>query len=233
MEKFIFSVFSTSQEPTTWAHHLGFWRLVDLFLIQISCKLVIPTSIHFPLPQINVTYTQLSTTFTLSAVRWVDTDIEYSIPSLPKSDPKISNTYDSGAMTSEERISKNAKAAKTIAIVKSTILFFWMPLILLSWTSMIDLRQKVFGGFGGCFVLPSTNSAMNPTLFLFFNKEFHESFIKLLFFQLVCKSSCETGFASCFDICQTIDWCLSLNLIGHVIVLMNMMRSELFTSGCV
>ena len=184
MEKFIFSVFSTSQEPTTWAHHLGSWRLVDLFLIQTSRKLVIQTSIHFPLPQINVTYTQLSTTFTLSAVRWVDTDIEYSIPSLPKSDRKISNTYDSGAMTSEERISKNAKAAKTITIVKSTILFFWMPLILLSWTSMIGLRQKVFGGFGGCFVLPSTNSAMNPTLFLFFNKEFRESFIKLLFFQL-------------------------------------------------
>lgn len=117
-------------------------------------------------------------------MRCFDTDIEYSIPSLPKSDRKISNTYDSGAMTSEERISKNAKAAKTITIVKSTILFFWMPLILLSWTSMIGLRQKVFGGFGGCLVLPSTNSAMNPTLFLFFNKEFRESFIKLLFFQL-------------------------------------------------
>ena len=166
-------------------------------------------------------------------MRCFDTDIEYSIPSLPKSDRKISNTYDSGAMTSEERISKNAKAAKTITIVKSTILFFWMPLILLSWTSMIGLQQKVFGGFGGCFVLPSTNSAMNPTLFLFFNKEFRESFIKLLFFQLVCKYSCATGFASCFDICQTIDWFLSLNLIEHVIVLMNMMRSELFTSGCV
>ena len=90
----------------------------------MSRKLVIPTSIHFPLPQINVTYTQLSTTFTLSAVRCFDTDIEYSIPSLPNSDRKISNTYDSGAMTSEERISKNAKAAKTITIVKSTILFF-------------------------------------------------------------------------------------------------------------
>ena len=81
-------------------------------------------------------------------------------------------------------------------------------------------------------MLPSTNSAMNPTLLLFFNKEFRESFIKLLFFQLVCKSSCETGFASCFDILISY-FDISLNLIGHVIVLVNMMRSELFTSGCV
>lgn len=91
---------------------------------------------------------------------------------------------DSGAMTSEKkRISKNIKAAKTIAIIVSTFLLCWMPLTL---TSMIG----VFCG-KKCFfrvslqlwrvflVLAYANSAMNPILYSFFNKEFRESFLKL------------------------------------------------------
>lgn len=91
---------------------------------------------------------------------------------------------DSGAITSEKkRISKNIKAAKTIAIIVSTFLLCWMPLTLTSMIvvfcgkkCLVGINLQLWRVF---LVLAYTNSAMNPILYSFFNKEFRESFLKL------------------------------------------------------
>jgi hypothetical protein len=94
--------------------------------------------------------------------------------------------YNSTTGTTHRRrsMSKNIKAAKTIAILVSAFLVCWMPYTLISCASILCGRS--------CHdntpseILPLTlllayiNSALNPFLYAFHNKDFRESFRRLL-----------------------------------------------------
>lgn len=90
---------------------------------------------------------------------------------------------DSGTMTSEKkRLKRNIKAAKTIAIIVSTFLLCWVPFTLVSTiTSLcqhcIALLPEVFNSL---LVVAYMNSALNPILYSFLNREFRDAFKKLL-----------------------------------------------------
>ncbi|XP_031574302.1 octopamine receptor beta-3R-like [Actinia tenebrosa] len=95
------------------------------------------------------------------------------------------NSGTNGGGTSERRsMSKNIKAAKTIAILVSAFLFCWMPYTLVSSASILCGRK--------CYdntpeevitltlLLAYMNSALNPFLYAFHNRDFRESFRRLL-----------------------------------------------------
>jgi len=89
---------------------------------------------------------------------------------------------ETGNLTSEKkRIKRNIKAAKTIAIIVSTFLLCWMPLTLISTVGSLCKECMVEEPevFQSLVVLAYLNSALNPILYSFLNREFRESFIKL------------------------------------------------------
>lgn len=80
-------------------------------------------------------------------------------------------------------LTKNIKAAKTIALLVSAFLFCWMPYTLASSISIL-CGQACFENiaadvFSVTLLIAYTNSALNPFLYAFHNRDFRESFRRL------------------------------------------------------
>jgi len=78
---------------------------------------------------------------------------------------------------------KNIKAAKTIALLVSAFLFCWMPYTLASSISIL-CGQTCFENiaadvFSVTLLIAYTNSALNPFVYAFHNRDFRESFKRL------------------------------------------------------
>ena len=102
---------------------------------------------------------------------------------VPEPVPSCLSNEDSANMTNEKkRTKRNIKAAKTIAILVSTFLVCWMPITLLSTVGSLCRECIMVGNvavFQALLVLAYLNSALNPILYSFLNREFRESFIKI------------------------------------------------------
>ena len=104
------------------------------------------------------------------------------VQEVPSASVASCSNEDSANMTSEKkRTKRNIKAAKTIAILVSTFLVCWMPMTIFSavgtlCSQCLMLNVPVFQAF---LVLAYINSALNPILYSFFNREFRESFVKI------------------------------------------------------
>lgn len=86
--------------------------------------------------------------------------------------------------TERRSMSKNIKAAKTIAILVSAFLICWMPYTLVSSASIL-CGKKCYDNTPDevitlTLLLAYTNSALNPFLYAFHNRDFRESFRRLL-----------------------------------------------------
>ena len=84
-------------------------------------------------------------------------------------------------ITSERKaISRNIKAAKTVAIIVFTFLICWMPYNLVSLVKGFWVSLKIpWQVQPGLQLLAFANSAMNPFLYAYRNREFRESFRRL------------------------------------------------------
>lgn len=94
------------------------------------------------------------------------------------------NPTSTGGSSERRSMSKNIKAAKTIAILVSAFLICWMPYTLLS-TASILCGKKCYDNIPQelitlTLLLAYTNSALNPFLYAFHNRDFRESFRRLL-----------------------------------------------------
>ncbi|XP_077996395.1 adenosine receptor A2b-like [Glandiceps talaboti] len=76
---------------------------------------------------------------------------------------------------------KNLKAAKTLGMVIGTFIICWVPFFGLP--ILIDVTMPIYGTRWLLYVLiflANSNSALNPAIYAWRNREFRESFIKLL-----------------------------------------------------
>ena len=95
---------------------------------------------------------------------------------------KSNSNEDSGFPSEKRVIKKNIKAAKTIAILVSALLVCWMPLTISStaWSLCYDCFLKSpIELYSALVVLAYVNSALNPILYSFYNREFRQSFKRL------------------------------------------------------
>lgn len=80
-------------------------------------------------------------------------------------------------------LTKNIKAAKTIALLVSAFLFCWMPYTLYSCISILcgkPCYESISGNVSSVTLLIAyTNCALNPFLYAFHNRDFRESFRRL------------------------------------------------------
>lgn len=145
---------------------------------------VVSSAVNFIVPTIVmcVVYFKIYRIASEHAHRIVQQEVTTSVASC--------SNEDSGNITSEKkRIKRGVKAAKTIAIIVSAFLLCWMPMTLMSTISSLCedcIPANVYPGvFNSLLVLAYLNSALNPILYSFLNREFREAFIKL--FKLQCK----------------------------------------------
>jgi len=95
----------------------------------------------------------------------------------------IGGTSTSNDKKNFKSLTKNIKAAKTIALLVSAFLCCWMPYTLASSISIL-CGQVCFENiaadvFSVTLLIAYTNSALNPFLYAFHNRDFRESFRRL------------------------------------------------------
>ncbi|XP_078671767.1 adenosine receptor A2b-like [Branchiostoma floridae x Branchiostoma belcheri] len=88
-------------------------------------------------------------------------------------------------MTTEQRRQNvflgTLKAVKTLSIILGCLLVCWLPMILIMWltiiTGKIGLDSRTF--FGLVYMLPFTNSAVNPIVYAYRDKAFRKAFYSM------------------------------------------------------